>query len=245
MARYLFCVVSVDATPDLRGWEGEGAPLSLVAAGDVAGVVGTVDESRFGDETLARAARDLNTLAPYAKAHQDVVQYVFERAPAVVPLTFGSLHATDEDVRRSLTEQNERLLRLLRRFAGTQEWGLRLARRRVRVAVTAGDPGAGTAYLASRRAELHGELVADAQLAADDLDRALGAASAGRRVLAEASGDLVLRAAYLVRSADADTVKRIVLERGQDLERLGLAAELSGPWPPYSFVDGAGGQESQ
>src|SRR5947209_191465 len=83
-------------------------PRSLVAAGAIAGVVGTVDDMRYGGETLARATRDLSELAPYAKAHQDVVQYVFERAPAVVPIAFGSLHHTDEDVRRSLEEQSAR-----------------------------------------------------------------------------------------------------------------------------------------
>ena len=245
MARYLFCAVSTDATPDLRGWNGEGAPLSLVAAGAIAGVVGTVDDLRYGGETLARATRDLSELAPYARAHQDVVQYVFERAAAVVPIAFGSLHHTDEDVRRSLEEQSARLTGLLRRFRNTHEWGLRLARRRARVAVAAGEPGAGAAYLASRRAELRGELDAETQRAAAELDGALGAASRERRVLAQAIGDLVLRVAYLVPASEADAVKRIVLERGVDLERLGLGAELSGPWPPYSFVDVAADEGSR
>jgi hypothetical protein len=235
--RYLFCVVPADSAPDLSGWRGEGAPLALVATDGLAGVVGSVDEERFGGDTLARALRDVSSAAPYAKAHQDVVQYVFVRAPATVPLAFGSVHASDADVRRSLEAQRARLLALLARFRGAQEWGLRLARRRARVAVAAGDPGAGAAYLASRRAELRGELEAEARRAAEDLDRALDGVSIARVVLAEAAGDLALRSAYLVASREAEAVKRIVLERGQELERVGLAAELSGPWPPYSFVE--------
>ena len=237
MLRYLFCVVPSEARPDLRSWEGEGAPLSLVSVDGVAGVVGSVDEERFGDEPLARAMSDVSTLAPYARAHQDVVQYVFERASAVVPLAFGSVHESDAEVRRSLEERRERLRALLMRFRDAQEWGLRVARRRARVAVTAGEAGAGTAYLASRRAELRGELAGDARRAAEDLDAALARASVARRELAEAGADLVLRVAYLIAARDVDTVKRAVLDRGSELERLGLAAELSGPWPPYSFVD--------
>src|SRR5919201_6297038 len=237
MLRYLFCVVSARDAPDLEGWTGAGAPLALVRADGLAGVVGAVAEEQFGSEALSRALHDVAAISPYATMHQDVVQFVFERTPSVVPITFGSVHDSDDDVRRSLERERARLIALLERFRERQEWGLRLARRRARVPVAAGEPGAGTTYLASRRAELRGELAGDARRAAEDLDATLARASVARRELAEAGGDLVLRVAYLIAARDVDAVKRAVLDRGSELERLGLAAELSGPWPPYSFVD--------
>jgi len=234
--RYLFCVVPSDAVPDLSAWRGDGAPLRAVTADGIAGIVGEVDDTRFGAEALARLSADVAALAPYARAHQEVVQFVFERAPAVVPLSFGSVHRTDDDAARTLEAQRTRVAPLLRRFRGMQEWGLRVARRRARVAVDAAVPGAGAAYLAGRRRELRGELGADASAAAADLDRRLAAASVARRVLDEDSGDLALRVAYLVPLERGDDVKRTVLESGEGLEAVGLAAELSGPWPPYSFA---------
>ena len=235
--RYLFCVVSADDDqPNLGGWAGEGAPLALVRAGAIAGVVGAVDEARFGEESLARAMQEVRAVAPYARAHQEVVQHVFERAAAVVPLAFGSVHHGDDEVRGALERDEARLTELLDRFRGMQEWSLRLARRRGRPRPDEDAAGAGAAYLALRRAELRGELGAAARAAAQDLDRALAAESASRRVLAESSGDLVLRAAYLVPREHVRAVKEAVLGRGRELEAVGLGAELSGPWPAYSFV---------
>src|SRR5919201_3070868 len=237
MLRYLFCVVSARDAPDLEGWTGAGAPLALVRADGLAGVVGAVAEEQFGSEALSRALHDVAAISPYATMHQDVVQFVFERTPSVVPITFGSVHDSDDDVRRSLERERARLIALLERFRERQEWGLRLARRRARVPVAAGEPGAGTTYLASRRAELRGELASEAKRVADELDRALAAVSLERRDMTEAGGDLILRTAYLVSSSEVERGKRILLQSGERLERTGLGAELSGPWPPYSFVD--------
>ena len=88
MRRYLYCVVTSDAEVDLAAWQGDGAPLTLVRVDGIAGVVGQVDEARFSAETLSQALHDVATVTPYAKAHQDVVQFVFDRAPAVVPVAF-------------------------------------------------------------------------------------------------------------------------------------------------------------
>ena len=236
--RYLFCVVPSDAVPDLSAWRGDGAPLRAVTTDGIAGIVGEVDDARFDPEALARLTADVAALAPYARAHQEVVQFVFERATAVVPMSFGSVHRSDDDAARTLEAERGRVTTLLRRFRGMQEWGLRIARRRARVAVDAAVPGAGAAYLAGRRRELRGELGADASAAADELDRRLAATSVARRVLDEDAGDLALRVAYLVPLERAGDLKRAVLESGEGLESVGLAAELSGPWPPYSFAGG-------
>lgn len=232
MLRYLYCVVSSTDQPDLSGWLGEGAPLEFVQSGGLAGVTGSVPEERYDAEALERASADVASLAPYVAAHQAVVQFVFERVAALVPLTFGSVHRDREAVRRSLEAERERLEELLPRFAHHQEWGLRLARQqRARVAVATG-----TEYLAARRAELRGELDAESMRAAERLERELAEAATLRRVLDERRGDIVLRVAYLVPTSRVGELKRGVLEAGPELERLALAAELSGPWPPYSFV---------
>lgn len=230
--RYLYCAVASGSPPELSGWRGEGAPLALVVADGVAGVVGHVSAERYGAPALERATGAVETLAPYAAAHQSVVQFVFERAPAVVPFAFGSVHRTEADVRHSLETRREELELLLRRFTGMQEWSLRatrLARARVPAA-------SGTAYLEQRRAELRGEVDARAASVLQRLDADLGEGAAGRVVLDERAGDLLLRVGYLVPAASAARLGRIVIGAGPSLEEHGVAVELSGPWPPYSFV---------
>lgn len=230
--RYLYCAVASSPRPDLSGWRGEGAPLELLVVDGVAGVIGSVPAARYGTRALERATAAVETLAPYAAAHQSVVQYVFERAPAVVPFSFGSVHRTTADARRSLESRREELSLLLRRFTGMQEWSLRVTRRaRARVAAASG-----TAYLEGRRAELRGEVDARAARAIAILDGDLGEGAASRHVLDEGTGDILLRVAYLVPEAGAARLRRTVIGAGHDLEEQGVAVELSGPWPPYSFV---------
>ena len=233
--RYLYCVVPSSSPPDLSGWSGEGAPLELVLHDGIAGVVGHVPTERYGARALAKASGSLDTLAPYATAHQSVVQFVFERAPAVVPMSFGSVHKRAGDVRAALETEAERLRDLLQRFAGMQEWGLRVARRDRALRPPA---SSGTEYLAARRAELRGELAARARDVVDRLENAIAETAAARRVLDQGSGDLLLRVAYLVPAPLAERAKRLVVEAGPALEEQDVAVELSGPWPPYSFVRG-------
>lgn len=230
--RYVYCAIASGSLPDLSAWRGEGAPLELVVTDGIAAVVGHVPEERYGAEALERATASVQTLAPYAAAHQDVVQFVFEQARAVVPFAFGSVHRTEADVRRSLEARREELVLLLRRFDGMQEWALRAtprARARVKAA-------SGTAYLENRRAELRGEVDEGAATAIRRLDADLGGGTVARRVLDEGTGELLLRVAYLVPAADAARLRRIVIAAGPSLEGHGVAVELSGPWPPYSFV---------
>ena len=56
----------------------------------------------------------------------------------------------------------------------------------------------------------------------------------------EYPGDLVFTAAYLVgRSAEEETFREAADDLARTLGRSGMALTVSGPWPPYNFVDPA------
>jgi hypothetical protein len=86
----------------------------------------------------------------------------------------------------------------------------------------------GTAYLTQRRQRL-----ADADAvrrAAADLHEALGE-RADESVCRDLARDVLLESAYL-----AGTEVEFPAEVERLAAELGLAAEITGPWPPYSFT---------
>lgn len=233
---YLYCAIRAEDRPELGGWQGEGAPLEVLVAGDVAGIVGRVPASRYGERALARALSDVQAMAPYAVAHQAVVQHVFERAAAVVPLAFGSVHRRRQDALAALRAEAPRLRQALARVSDAQEWGLRVRWRPSVASVDPARPGAGRAYLDARRATLRQRTPPPEALGlAESLGRRLARMSRAHESARAPSGDLVLSAAYLVPCPKAERLKGTLLRSAEELGRHDLVAELSGPWPAYSF----------
>jgi hypothetical protein len=171
--------------------------------------------------------------------HERVVERLMAER-AVLPMRFGSKAQDDDALREVLAARQEPFVDALDRVRGRVELGVRAIRRATAAAVPASGPAvastvavaSGHDYLLSklrdgRRAEhaaamLHDPLAALAVLAVRHHPRA---------------ADEVLRAAYLV---ERNMVPRFrsAVER---LQRSSpeVAILCTGPWPPYSFLDGA------
>ncbi|KJK43099.1 hypothetical protein UK23_34595 [Lentzea aerocolonigenes] len=219
MSRGLYAyAITRDRQLDLAGpW--------LIGHRGLALVVAEVDLGLFAGLEFEEAAED-SPLAVLARYHDSVVRAVFEHEP-VLPLRFGTVLESIDAAVRLLGARHEEARAWLERVDGRREWGVR-----VRAAVRAPeDLGglSGTAYLAQRRRRLTDADVA--RRGAETLHEALTgrAADATRR---DATG-LLLDAAYLV-DAGAEHDFRADVERLT--AELGLTAEITGPWPPYSFT---------
>ncbi|WP_396229861.1 GvpL/GvpF family gas vesicle protein, partial [Frankia sp. CpI1-P] len=156
------------------------------------------------------------------------------------------------------------LSRTLAQVQDTREWGLRVDAPQpvadaapldqpidLPVEVAGLAPGSGTAYLTARRREIRAQEARREELGTliEQADEEL---TAFARDTARRRGGRVgrmLDCAYLVpRSADEEflAAARTLVRR---LTQAGLDAEITGPWPPYSFVhvtlgggaDGGGG----
>jgi hypothetical protein len=57
------------------------------------------------------------------------------------------------------------------------------------------------------------------------------------RRLSGREAEMVLNAAYLVPTEEADAFRGVVEELGREHDPDGLQLELTGPWPPYHFVE--------
>ncbi|SIQ19830.1 GvpL/GvpF family gas vesicle protein [Micromonospora avicenniae] len=222
-----------------------GEPVRPVRADGLVAVVSTVPLTEYGEEALRRNLEDLGWLEQAARAHHRVVD-ALAGTGAVVPARLATVHRDDDAVTASLTGRRSELVALLDGLAGRGEWGVKgylVPGVASRAAETAGPGGVGTAYLRRRRAQLAAR--EDAQRDAAHVAATVHEALARRAVVARrhppqdrrlsgVAATMALNGAYLVDvGAQADFARLVeaLAERHPELR-----LELTGPWPPYSFV---------
>lgn len=241
---YVYAVTAEAVGRDLPSIRGvDGVEVRTVFDSGLAAVVGpVVSGSRWGVD--ARGQADLEALAPKATAHEAVVEAVMERG-TVLPMRFGVMFPSLEEISRFLAGRAGEFLERLEALAGRHEWGITVTSSPANAAVPmSGRTGEGGRDYLSRRREERDE-------ASRRTDELTGVAAALHDVLLSLADDgviqpgrlgadgsvPVLRASYLVADADRETFRRAA-EDGLAAAPpdLGLAGELTGPWPPYHFA---------
>jgi hypothetical protein len=268
-AFYVYCVGERDALAPLFGEAmpdaiEDGAALELVESEGLAAVVSAVPLDDYGEGALALRLGDAAWTATRALRHERVAEH-FARKTPVVPLRFGAIYLEREGVGRMLSERGAQLRAVLARVGGREEWGLNVyvERARLREEVTRVSPrlremseradasAPGQAYLLRKKIKSlrDEEARAETRRTAAEVERRLAAASDGAarlRVLkdeATEEGELAARLAFLVRREGFEEFHAAAEALAADYTPLGFRFELTGPWPPYNFTEGADGKE--
>lgn len=161
-------------------------------------------------------------------AHERVVDHLMEHG-AVLPLRFGTVLSDPEALRAVVDKDGARFRLLLSRVRGCVELAVRVGLTSSEPAVVAGGADYMRERLAVRQQE---EDAADRVLAPL---RPLARATARRPVQA---GTTTVSESYLV---PRSTVEPFAAEvRALQAQNPGLSISCTGPWGPYSFVDGGG-----
>ncbi|MCU0490890.1 MAG: GvpL/GvpF family gas vesicle protein [Chloroflexaceae bacterium] len=212
----------------------------------------------FGEEVFERNARNLTWLEPRARAHQAVVGGLAAEQ-TIIPLRFGTIFLTEERVRGLLTERRDEWVAALARLRGHQEWGVKvycnlvtlgteLQQSSPRIQAFKNEleqKSQGAAYFMQRRLDM---LIADEVEHFCDTharqfhERFASHASAAVQNTVQ-SGDgqgsaerMLLNGAYLL-SAEGMPVFYAELEHLKaEYSDMGFTYQLTGPWPPYNFV---------
>ncbi|MFD0273444.1 GvpL/GvpF family gas vesicle protein [Kitasatospora sp. NPDC127111] len=251
---WLYAVAPGDADPAaLTGLGGvAGEHPRLIDGGGLAAVVGTVPGSDFDAPALQRHLEDPRWLEQAVRAHHRVID-TLARAGHTLPVRFATLYRDDRRVLGLLEEHRRAFRAAIERVADRTEWGVKAyldaAHDHDRQEDDAGDDPApdrpGTAYLLRRRAarDRTAQVLEDAVERARRVHQALSAfaGEAAEHPLQppEATGirdPMLLNGAYLVDRSRADELARLVADL-RDTHAGVLRVELTGPWPPYSFVD--------
>ena len=259
---YVYCLVAAPRRPALRrarqGLAGMG-PVRLLDVnekkprGGVSAwlVVADAPLDRYGEEAINRHLSDLDWVSRAAVAHESVIES-FVAAPAVLPMKLFTIFTSDERARGHIQGQSVRINSLIRRLANHQEWGLRVVLDRTGAANTARTVKqirqarteiSGRSFLLQKKTarDRSAELAHRAQETVAALFDRLSehAAKSKRRAASELpvqGGPLLLDAAFLVAARKAARFRKVVGREARTLGRQGYLLTLTGPWPPYAFV---------
>jgi hypothetical protein len=256
---YVYCLVAASRKPLLgrapKGPQGTGAVRAIdVDLGPMkpAGlrvwlIVADAPLDRYGEAEINRRLHDLDWVARAAVAHERVIES-FAVAPAVLPMKLLTIFRSDDRAVDHVQTDPARVRAILGRVLHHEEWGVRLVLDRARARTAARDgrrspPASGAGYLAREKA-LHdqtAELASRAREVVADLREFLErhASQVRNREAREMpiqDGPLLLDEALLVSRARAKTFRAAVAREARKLEPQGYRIALTGPWPPYSFL---------
>jgi Gas vesicle synthesis protein GvpL/GvpF len=240
---------SEETFADVHGVSASGAVV-LVTDGGLAAIASDVPLTEFGDDAIEKNLHDEAWLEEKVRAHETVLEAALSQTP-LVPFRFGTIFRSDDQVRRMLRE-NAHLSGVLERLGGRVELGVKAfldvaafeSRHAGEGEEEAGEGG--RAYLLRKQ---HERRVADARASftaacAQESHERLAAAAEESRAnplhLPEVSGgagEMLLNGAYLVRSADEGAFREALADLEARFGPDGVRYQLTGPWPPYNFVE--------
>ncbi len=214
----------------------EGQPVTVMLTSSFAAVISRVAAEAFAEPQVEPRNLDLAWLAPRVIAHQNVVERACQWA-SFVPAAFATLFSGDTALESYLSREESRFRALLDDLQGQEEWGVKVVLDReaakaeklaARKPAWSGLPP-GLQYLAERKAVLaiDQELNTEAGERLTALCRLVE--TMGARSAPALSPDAV--SLLLPRSRFA-----LLCELARRFESAGVRLELTGPFPPYSFV---------
>jgi hypothetical protein len=252
---YAYCIVEGRTAPRIAGVKGvpDAAPARAVRLGGSRWLVlADVPRRRFDEAALAAGLRDLDWMAACALAHDALIMEVMKSGP-VVPMRIFTIF---EDEARAVAQAGAAAVRIgktLGRVAGHAEYGVRIgvtpAARRVRTqagTAVGRRPITGRSFLEQKRDQLAarrqpaGPTPEERQRILTRLSRL--ASETRERPVPEGGSSVWLDGAYLVPLAGAAAFRGEVERLAIELRAEGQEVVLTGPWPPYSFLDEHAGE---
>lgn len=212
---------------------------SPVESAEVAGLVcwfSRVSKREFADK-LAENMENLDWLSIAGVRHQKAVSEIARHA-TILPTRFGTIFLTLESLEADIKRRKSALLRDLKRFQGSDEWGIKVfALPQARPAIIA---SSGADYLrqkAAQQARKSRDGGPDAEIKRFSAAIKKISAAAVEQVGKISSGrpDLEWQASFLIRRPKQAELQKI-LKRFSGAWEGRRRIECTGPWPPYSFV---------
>lgn len=244
-ACYLYGVVLSPSGAELGNIGLEGEMVHAVPLDDIAAVIHDCSEKAYLSE-------DRETLKSWLMAHQAVVELVWEKYGAIVPISFGTVvKGGREALLGWLAKNHGKLASRLAYLSGKAEYGVQLSwdEKEVNEEIIKSDEeikrlqkeegisSKGTAYLYQKRME---NLIRDGfNKRADEFRNSI------HEKMKEITNDVIIEKLKGETGGQRMIMNVSCLIRRQDEGRLGLILEeaashgcnvkFTGPWPPYSF----------
>ncbi len=237
MGRYVYCITSADAVVSVDDLAGiEGAKIEIIAHGPLQAMTSVISLAAFQPAALRQRFQDAQWVEQNVRAHDQVLRAA-SLWGAVVPFRFCTILRGREDVRRLMETHADRLVSLLASLDGKREWGVKfLLRPRLHEGSDAHKSG--KSYLiAKRAAHAKHPLPLDAEKHAHEIHAKLQALANDSVLLPlQEHGAMLMNAAYLLDRDAEKSFDAALAAASETAESNGIHCEVTGPWPPYSFV---------
>jgi hypothetical protein len=211
-------------------------------------VVADAPLAQYSEEAINRGLTDLDWVSRAAVAHERVVES-FNTMPAVLPMKLFTIFMNDERVLEHVARERGHIQTLLKRVQDHDEWGVRVVLDKARaLAGRAGKPSravaaSGAGYLQRKKAQQDASTMLaqrSREVVAGLYDRLAHEATLATRrsanELPAQGGPLLLDAAFLVARTRTARFRAGVARQTRDGAPQGYVITLSGPWPPYTFM---------
>lgn len=221
-----------------------GSGVALLDAGPVAAVFSLLPESAYGAAAWREHAEDPHWLAQVAQEHHKVLTGLIENTD-VLPMRLPAMYLDETHLHEVLAAEATFFRAALDAVHDYVEWGVQLfLSRRAEIAVET--PASGRDYL-RRRSDAARQRDQDRARRQDLVQAAYaGLANVARQSTANPPQDptlsgrgepMLLNSAHLVSRHHEEPFFAAVQDVAARLSPEGITVEVSGPWPPYNFVE--------
>lgn len=225
---------------------------------DLTAIVSKVKYKDFKQKALIKNLKRPKWAEAKIRTHAAVVQKVMEKQ-TVLPLKFGTIFKNDTGVKKMLRASQAKFTALLNKFKDKQEWGVKIYAdsQKLRqflkktdedfnkIKRRAEQASSGQNYLLEKKAaeELEEKVAETINHCVNKIYSSLGLKSLQSRLSKNlpfnATGknkDMILNSVFLVDKGHFNKFNQSLNKMLTQYKQFNLEAELSGPWPVYSFL---------
>lgn len=257
---YVYCITSEDKPKefDVRGIDNKSG-VFVLGYKDLGAVVSMINLSDFRESELKKKLDDLRWTKRAVLNHQRVINKVMN-GRAVLPMKFGVIYKTRGQIQNILGKNYYKFKNLLKSLAEKKEWGVKVycnqseLNRKIQINENSikklkekmKKSPEGVKFFLQKKIEAIGELALEKKINkySKTFLKKLEQSSA-RYVLNEIlpkeltgkQEEMVISAAYLVDNKNFLKFEKELASLKDKYSKNGFLFELSGPWPPYNFVN--------
>ncbi|MBU2635120.1 GvpL/GvpF family gas vesicle protein [Patescibacteria group bacterium] len=245
----------------------DGGEISAIFYQDLEAVVSLVSLAEFSSEEIQKKAQeDLAWIKEKAQVHEKVVEEAMGKNPlknkglkAVIPMKFGTIFKTKENLEESLKKHYNQFRESLKRLKGKQEWSVKTYLNRkvfekevkkVSSVVQEKEKEIaqfpeGAAYFMQKQVDEAASKEADkalqdyAEKFFETLKQYTKTGTKGKILEKELTGKslpMVLNAIFLVSEKKLEDFIKEIDKLNREYKPKGFNFEYSGPWPSYNFI---------
>ncbi len=233
---------------------GKDSTIQLLSCGGLTAIVSRLEDKAFTADAISSSMKNSAWLKEHVRQHADILAEA-KGVMTIIPFRFGCVYSNPTDVKTFIDKHEEALSEALLRLKDRSEFAVRVGCdvsileahmekddaefENSLNGISAGvanflkseiskDANSSDALIANISARIHGEL----QKSASEAVR-----SGAQNNLAADTGNSILNATYLVPISGELQFKMQTSKIAAEFEAFGIQIEVSGPWPPYHFID--------